>query len=126
MFLPSLLAVAPATVEWSPKVAVVMIICNVIAIAIGKFTIQKPSEGAALPSPEMFGGMGVGAMLGATSLGHIIGAGAILGLAAVMTESRVDLPALGKPTNPTSASTLSSSIFHSSLPSSPGCAYLGD
>ena len=30
------------------------------------------------------------------------------------------LPALGKPTNPTSAKTLSSRIFHSSFPGSPG------
>jgi hypothetical protein len=31
-----LLAIAPATVSWSPKVALVMIVANVIAIAIGK------------------------------------------------------------------------------------------
>jgi photosystem I subunit 10 len=62
-------------------VAVVMIVCNIIAIAIGKFTIKYPSVGPAMPSPEMFGGMGLGAVLGTTSLGHILGAGTILGLA---------------------------------------------
>ena len=37
----------------------------------------------------------------------------------------MDFPALGNPTSPTSASTLSSRINHPSCPSSPGCAYLG-
>ena len=71
----------PATVEWSPKVAIVMIICNVLAIAFGKFTIKNLSEKPALPSPSFFGGMGLPALLGTTSFGHLLGAGAILGLA---------------------------------------------
>jgi photosystem I subunit 10 len=69
--------------EWSPKVAVVMIICNVLAIAIGKVSMKYPSEGPALPMPEMFGGMGVPALLATTSFGHLLGAGAILGLASM-------------------------------------------
>jgi photosystem I subunit 10 len=73
----------PATLEWSPKVAIVMIICNIIAIAIGKYKIQQPNVGPALPSAEMFGGMGLGALLGTTSLGHVLGAGVILGLASM-------------------------------------------
>ncbi|RMF28113.1 MAG: photosystem I reaction center subunit PsaK [Cyanobacteria bacterium J083] len=77
------LAAVPATVAWSPKVAAVMIICNIIAIAFGKYTIKLPSEGPALPSPEMFGGMGLPALLATTSFGHILGAGAILGLASM-------------------------------------------
>ena len=77
----ALFAIAPASVAWSPNVAAVMIICNVVAIAIGKATIAKPSEGPGLPSPSMFGGFGLGAVLGTTSLGHIIGAGMILGMA---------------------------------------------
>lgn len=76
----ALLAITPSSVEWSPNVAAVMIICNVVAIAIGKATIAKQNDGPGLPSPEMFGGMGMGALLGTTSLGHIIGAGMILGL----------------------------------------------
>ncbi len=74
-------AVTPTTVSWSPKVAAIMIICNIIAIAFGKYTIQNQSTGPALPSPAMFGGMGLGALLGTTSFGHILGAGVILGLA---------------------------------------------
>jgi photosystem I subunit 10 len=76
-----LLALAPATITWSPKVGLVMILANVIAIAIGKATIKYPSEGPAMPSSSFFGGFGVGAVLGTTSLGHILGIGAIQGLA---------------------------------------------
>ncbi|MEB3225153.1 MAG: photosystem I reaction center subunit PsaK [Synechococcus sp.] len=76
----TLAAAVPATMEWSPKIAVVMIICNVLAIAIGKATIKHPSEGPALPMPDMFGGMGLPALLATTSFGHILGAGVILGL----------------------------------------------
>lgn len=76
----ALAAAVPATMEWSPKIAVVMIICNVLAIAIGKATIKHPSEGPALPMPDMFGGMGLPALLATTSFGHILGAGVILGL----------------------------------------------
>ncbi len=74
-------AQVPPTVEWNPKVAIVMIVCNIIAIAFGKFTIQRQNVGPSLPSSEMFGGMGLGAVLGTTSFGHILGVGAILGLA---------------------------------------------
>ncbi|MDB9525297.1 photosystem I reaction center subunit PsaK [Oscillatoria sp. CS-180] len=71
----------PHTPEWSPTVAIVMIVCNVLAIAIGRQVIKYPSEGPALPAPALFGGMGLPALLGTTSLGHLLGAGAILGLA---------------------------------------------
>ncbi len=76
-------ASVPSTVEWSPKVAIVMIVCNIIAIAFGKFTIKNPSAEPALPSAQFFGGMGLPALLGTTSFGHLLGAGAILGLASV-------------------------------------------
>ena len=76
-----ILALAPASFSWSPKVALVMIVANVIAIAIGKATIKHQNVGLQLPSSAMFGGMSHGAMLGTLSLGHILGIGAILGLA---------------------------------------------
>ncbi|NER77993.1 MAG: photosystem I reaction center subunit PsaK [Leptolyngbya sp. SIO1D8] len=79
----SLLATVPTTLEWSPKVAIVMVLCNVLAIAIGKYTIKYPSTGPALPSSEFFGGMGLGELLGTTSFGHVLGAGVILGLASI-------------------------------------------
>ena len=74
-------ATVPNTVSWSPKVAFVMIACNIAAIAFGKFTIDNLSAGPQLPSPALFGGMGLPALLGTTSLGHLLGAGVILGLA---------------------------------------------
>lgn len=79
-FLP-VLATVPTTLTWSPKVAVVMILCNILAIAIGKFTIKYPSAPPELPSSNLFGGMGLPALLGTTSFGHLLGAGVILGLA---------------------------------------------
>ncbi|GAB4530173.1 MAG: hypothetical protein Tsb0014_12670 [Pleurocapsa sp.] len=80
-YLTFLAASVPTTVSWSPKVAIVMIVCNIIAIAFGKFTMKNPSAAPSLPSSEFFGGMGLPALLGTTSLGHVIGAGVILGLA---------------------------------------------
>lgn len=77
------LLAAARTVEWSPKVAVVMIICNILAIAIGKYTIRQQNVGLALPSAQFFGGMSHGAMLGVTSFGHVLGAGVILGLSSM-------------------------------------------
>ena len=49
---------------------------------VGKATIKHPNVGADLPNASFFGGMGHAALLGTTSLGHIIGIGAIQGLAA--------------------------------------------
>ncbi len=78
----TLFAIAPATVSWSPKVALVMVVCNVVAIAIGKATIKQQNEGLKLPNASFFGGMSHASMLATTSLGHMIGIGAIQGLAA--------------------------------------------
>lgn len=83
MILPLLAALGnvPHTPEWSPTIAVVMIICNIIAIAIGKFGIRQQNVGPSLPGPQLFGGMSLAALLASTSFGHLIGAGTILGLA---------------------------------------------
>ena len=77
----SLLAVVPSTVEWNISVGLTMIICNIVAIAIGKFTMKDISAGPSLPGGPFFGGMGLPALLATTSFGHILGAGVILGLA---------------------------------------------
>jgi hypothetical protein len=50
---------------------------------------------------------------------------AIFGFAAVMVDNKVDLPALGNPTNPTSAKIFNSNIIQFSRPGSPGCANCG-
>ena len=74
-------ASAPATFEWSPKCAVVMIACNVIANAIARATIRKPNEGFEIPNSKFYGGLSHASVVGANCLGHIFGIGAILGLA---------------------------------------------
>lgn len=81
LYLTSLVATAiPTTITWNLNVAITMIICNIIAIAIGKFSIQQPNSGPQLPSPDLFGGFGLPAVLATTSFGHLLGAGVILGL----------------------------------------------
>ena len=72
----------PATFQWSPKCALVMITCNVLAYAIARATIRKPNEGFAMPNAKFFGGLSHGAFVGANCLGHVLGIGSILGLAA--------------------------------------------
>ncbi|MEG4343811.1 photosystem I reaction center subunit PsaK [Microcoleus sp. A003_D6] len=78
MFTPILLAVAPRTVEWSPAIGLIMIICNIAAIAFGKSTIKNPHTGPAAPLPV--GGLSLGALVGSLCFGHILGTGTILGL----------------------------------------------
>jgi photosystem I subunit X len=81
MSMLSLFAIAgnvPHTADWSPSVAIVMIIANAIAFLIGKQFIQIPD---AEPASGVFLGLGLPALIACTSLGHAIGAGAILGLA---------------------------------------------
>ncbi|CAD5969726.1 Photosystem I reaction center subunit PsaK [Planktothrix tepida] len=73
----------PVTHAWSPTIAIVMILSNIVAIAIGKFSIQHPNAGPQLPSSNLFGGFGLPAVLATTSFGHILGAGVILGLSSL-------------------------------------------
>lgn len=78
-----LLAVAsPATFSWSPKVGLIMVLCNIVAIVLGT-KIFQPGEGTQLPNPKYFGGLGLEALLATTSLGHVMGVGAILGVGAI-------------------------------------------
>lgn len=80
----SLLATAlPRDSHWSVGVGIVMLLCNLVAIAIGRFAIQRKGIGPKLPVelPDPFGGeFGVPELLATTSFGHILGAGVILGL----------------------------------------------
>ena len=75
------LAVA-RTIEWSPNIAIIMIAANLVAIAIGRYAIQRRGVGPSLPVkvPGLFEGFGVPELLATTSFGHILGAGIILGL----------------------------------------------
>lgn len=81
--MPTLLAAVGTTSAWSPKTAIVMIACNILAIAVAKATVKNPSVGAMPPSPDLFGGFSIGTILGATSFGHLLGFGAILGLSSM-------------------------------------------
>lgn len=79
MLTSSVLAVVPRTLEWSPTVALIMIICNVVIIALGRSIIKFPNVGPQLPISGLLG-LSIPALLATTSLGHIIGTGVILGL----------------------------------------------
>ena len=72
----------PITPAWSFQTALIMITCNLFVIAIGRYAIQKPGAGPALPFtlPGLFEGFGLPELLATASLGHILGAGMILGL----------------------------------------------
>ncbi len=75
---------APSTPEWSPMVGLTMILCNLLAIAIGYYGINKQNrgKGPALPLvvPGLFKGFGIPELLATTSFGHLLGTGVILGL----------------------------------------------
>ncbi len=75
-----LLTAAPRVADWSPTIAILMILSNVAAIALAKFTVNPKNTGPELPSGNLFGGFGVGGLLGITAFGHVLGAGVILGL----------------------------------------------
>lgn len=81
-FLLAATTAAPRTVEWSPAIGLTMIICNLVAVAIGRYAIQKRGVGPKLPveGPALFEGFGVAELLATASFGHILGAGVILGL----------------------------------------------
>ncbi len=83
MFNIHIFAVAPSTSNWSINVAIIMVACNLFAIAVGYYAIQKRGVGPALPVelPAMFTGFGIPELLATTSFGHVLGAGIILGLA---------------------------------------------
>ena len=72
----------PYTIDWSPTVAIIMIMCNLFCIVIGRYAIQNPGKGPNLPvpKPEVWDRFGLPELLATTSLGHILGAGIILGL----------------------------------------------
>ncbi|MGF1494861.1 MAG: photosystem I reaction center subunit PsaK [Microcoleaceae cyanobacterium] len=75
-------ATTPNTPTWSIKVALIMITCNLFAIAIGFYAIKNRGQGPALPIqlPGLFDGFGIPELLATTSFGHLLGAGMILGL----------------------------------------------
>ena len=82
MYTNILLTIAPSTVTWSPQIALIMIICNFIAIGIGRYAIQVRGLGPGIPILGLEG-FGIPELLATTSLGHAIGAGTIIGLSTI-------------------------------------------
>ncbi|MGK7888115.1 MAG: photosystem I reaction center subunit PsaK [Leptolyngbyaceae cyanobacterium] len=79
----TVLFAAISTAAWSPKVGILMSTCNLFAIVVGYYAIQKRGVGPALPLPlpAVFTGFGIPELLATASFGHLLGAGLILGLA---------------------------------------------
>ena len=67
-------ALAHQSVLWSAQASIIMILCNVFTIFGARGTIQVKTAGASLL------GITLPELIATTSLGHIIGAGVILGL----------------------------------------------
>nr|YP_009546088.1 photosystem I reaction center subunit PsaK [Gloeochaete wittrockiana]ASQ40149.1 photosystem I reaction center subunit PsaK [Gloeochaete wittrockiana] len=67
---------------WSLKIAILMIASNLFCIILGRYAIQIKSSESIFPFqvPDEFKGFGVAELLATSSLGHILGAGLILGL----------------------------------------------
>jgi photosystem I subunit X len=67
-----LAAIGPKSQTWSPTIAIVMAVCTVLGILA--------AGGAKKAGPTLLGGLTAGQVLGGASFGHVIGAGAVLGL----------------------------------------------
>ncbi|HEY9638834.1 MAG TPA: photosystem I reaction center subunit PsaK, partial [Coleofasciculaceae cyanobacterium] len=67
----TLLAATAHTIGWSPSVGLVMIVCNLFAIAVGYYAIKNRGVGPKIPveMPAMFTGFGVPELLATMSFG---------------------------------------------------------
>ncbi|MGK7918019.1 MAG: photosystem I reaction center subunit PsaK [Prochloraceae cyanobacterium] len=83
MITSSLVLAVQSTTEWNVSVALVMLLCNLFAIVIGRFAIQNSGVGPDLPIPKpaLWKKFGVPELIATLSFGHILGVGMILGLA---------------------------------------------
>lgn len=77
-----LLNVLPSETQWSIQNSLIMIACNLITILIGRYGIQVRGLGPSIPISGI-DGFGLSELLATTSLGHILGAGTILGLKSI-------------------------------------------
>lgn len=66
--------------EWSTQNSIIMVMCNLITVLIGRYAIQVRGLGPSIPG---ISGFGLSELLATTSLGHILGAGTILGLTSI-------------------------------------------
>lgn len=74
------LAIVPQTADWSVKTCFLMVLSNILCIIAGRYVIQVKGAGPSLPLAGTFSNFGLPELLATTSLGHIVGCGAILGL----------------------------------------------
>ena len=76
------ISILSSTIPWSTQSAIIMIACNLVTVLIGRYAIQVRGLGPSIP---LYGisGFGLSELLATTSLGHILGAGAILGLKSI-------------------------------------------
>ena len=75
-----LLNILPSATNWSIQNSIIMIACNLIAIFIGRYGIKVRGLGPSIP---MITGFGLSELVATTSLGHMLGAGTILGLKSI-------------------------------------------
>nr|YP_009399669.1 photosystem I reaction center subunit X [Digenea simplex]ARW69488.1 photosystem I reaction center subunit X [Digenea simplex] len=67
---------------WSIKIGLIMSFCNLVSIGIGRYAIKVRGLGPSIPVLGLQG-FGLPELLATTSLGHVIGAGTIIGLKSV-------------------------------------------
>lgn len=77
-----LLSSLSSTPNWSTQIAIIMITCNLVAIVIGRYAIKVRGLGPSIPISGI-AGFGLAELLATTSLGHILGVGAIIGLRSI-------------------------------------------
>jgi photosystem I subunit X len=82
MNIDNILASTNISTTWSMQIALVMITCNVLAIIIGRYAIKVRNTAISIPISGITD-LSLTELLATTSLGHIIGAGAILGLRSI-------------------------------------------
>lgn len=78
----TLLNILPSGAQWSIQNSIIMIAWNLITILIGRYGIQVRGLGPSIPISGI-NGFGLSELLATTSLGHILGAGTILGLKSI-------------------------------------------
>lgn len=77
-----LLNLLPNDTDWSLQKSLIMIACNLIAILIGRYGIKVRGLGPSIPISGITG-FGLSELLATASLGHLLGAGVILGLKSI-------------------------------------------
>jgi len=73
----------PTTPEWSLKTAFIISTFTILGIIIARYKVQKPGvgPGISLPVPGFSGKeFGLSQFIAGAALGHILGAGVLLGL----------------------------------------------